>query len=120
MREYEKDEIIREKCHWCGCKNKMYTDLMNGKMIIGKTIRCCNCGEVRVHIDPTNDIPMQLYLSGKYYRGKSKCIQESFCSNDKCSLYGSCTNERPIPPNEDINVSEGELMVDTINQKKFR
>lgn len=123
MRDYGETEIIREKCHWCGSKNKLYTDLLSGRLIIGGAIRCCNCGEVQIHINPENDVYMQLYLSRKYVRGQSRCIQESPCVHTKCSFYRQPLI-KPDGDNPQIIPSENDVPVDTITEidhpKKFR
>ena len=53
MREYSKQEITREKCHFCGSKNKLFTELRKeDRTFVGMALRCCNCGKVTFHINP--------------------------------------------------------------------
>lgn len=99
MREYSRTEIIREKCHYCGCKNKLYTDLTYESKIVGKSLRCCNCGRVDTYIDPDTESLSIALINGKIKSGSQKCIQESFCPHRKCKLYGTCGGFKQ-PPDE--------------------
>lgn len=109
MREFARSEHMLEKCHYCGCKNKLYTDIVDkctGE-ISGHTLRCCNCGRIVEFIDPNyadmtgkSNIPMINYMNGKFIAGKQKCIQESYCPHKDCALYGTCPPKRPPEKND--------------------
>lgn len=96
MREFERTEVMREKCHICGCKNKLHTNLINksGK-IVGYTLRCCNCGRTIQYLNPENNV-----IGQKYYKGTQKCIQESYCPHKNCPLYGTCGRNKKKPIND--------------------
>ena len=89
MREYARTEIIREKCHFCGCKNKLFTELIKADHTeIGMVLRCCNCGKLTFHINPGLGIDVvENYINHKIYAGKSKCIQESYCPHTPIVHY---------------------------------
>lgn len=93
MREYSRTEIMREKCHYCGCKNKLFTDIersFDGRTV-GMSLRCCNCGHTVVHLNPALGIDVvEAYINKKLRSGNSKCIQESYCPHTQCPLYGTC------------------------------
>jgi hypothetical protein len=98
MREFARSEHMREKCHYCGCKNKLYTDIIDkqtGK-IAGHTLRCCACGRIVTFIDPNyygitekSNIPIIDFMNCKFIAGKQKCIFEQYCPHKNCGLYGS-------------------------------
>lgn len=99
MREFERTEVMREKCHICGCKNKLYTNIVtkSGK-IVGYTLRCCNCGRTIKYMDPNINIVCQAT-----YVGSRKCIQESYCPHKNCPLYGTCGRHKKKPPKDNKN-----------------
>ena len=93
MRELAMMEIFREKCQFCGCKNKLMTDITSKGQIVGYTIRCCNCGHVDTFVNLEEDnvnITLPLLLSHNTQFGKSKYIQPSGCTHTKCVFYRPC------------------------------
>ena len=108
MREFARSEHMLEKCHYCGCKNKLYTDIVDKSTgeIAGHTLRCCNCGRIVEFIDPNyagiynkSNLPIINYMNGKFIAGKQKCIQESYCPHKNCELYGTCPPRKPPEDN---------------------
>ena len=93
MRELAMMEIFREKCQFCGCKNKLMTDIMAEGQKVGYAVRCCNCGHIDTFVDLEEDnvnITLPLVLSHNTTFGKSKCIQPSGCTHTKCIFYREC------------------------------
>lgn len=129
MREFARTEVIREKCHWCGCKNKLFTNLVREDgNIVGHVLRCCNCGRTDTFINPGLQDEIKRFLNGKLFPGSQKCIQESFCPHKQCSLYGTCGGNRK-PPKEkskdhDVNNNKlsnrTELMFKIKEKPKFK
>lgn len=103
MREFARTETMLEKCHYCGCKNKLYTDIIDKKgIIIGHTLRCCNCGRIVTFIYPEfTQKTIINYIENKYIAGSQKCIQESYCPHKNCSLYGTCSPKKPNDENNE-------------------
>ena len=105
MREYGRTEVIREKCHWCGCKNKLVTylkDRVTGEEV-GMVLRCCACGKILTHVDPAIYPTVQKLFSGEMTVSRDKCVQESFCPHKSCKHYGQRWNhdkdkDRNRPP----------------------
>lgn len=98
MREFDRSEHMREKCHYCGCKNKLYTDIVDKTTgeVAGHTLRCCACGRTVTFIDPDysglqgkSNLPMIDFMNGKFIAGHQKCIFEQYCPHKNCGLYGS-------------------------------
>ena len=131
MREFARTETMLEKCHYCGCKNKLYTDIIDKKKrILGHTLRCCNCGRTVIFIYPQfTQLTIIDFINHKLISGSQKCIQESFCPHKNCKLYGSC--QMPIPDNNQINNNvckcdtycnfqyQNELTINELNKPKF-
>ena len=90
MREYGRTEVIREKCHWCGCKNKLVTYLknINTGEEVGMITRCCACGKILTHVDAAIYSTVSDLVSGKMRVSRDKCVQESFCPHKQCPHYG--------------------------------
>lgn len=128
MREYARTEIIREKCHFCGCKNKLFTELIKADHTeIGMVLRCCNCGKLTFHINPGLGIDVvENYINHKIYAGKSKCIQESYCPHTHCALYGTCGGNRKPPkgrrylPNKNKLLDSSKLVVKSKKEPYYR
>lgn len=98
MREFARTEIIREKCHICGCKNKLKTPLINNYNVIGMNLRCCNCGRTITYINPEITDHIDNYLRDHYMLGTPSCIQESYCPHKMCRLYGTCGGSDKLKP----------------------
>ena len=132
MREFALRELIMEKCHICGCKNKLVTPIINiaGK-VIGRKIRCCACGRTITYMDPAH----QNY-KGPTSRGKKICIQPSYCPHKDCPLYGTygkneknecgcnmdcfhCTMKCQYHTNDNFPY-RSELTVKVLDKPKFR
>ena len=90
MRIFEKYEMRKQKCHICGSRNKVHTELLNrqGKFV-GYTLKCCNCGRVDTFfLDyKTNGCPF-VQREHDYIEGKDRCIRSSYCPKTNCRLYG--------------------------------
>ena len=135
MRELAMMEIFREKCQFCGCKNKLMTDITSKGQIVGYTIRCCNCGHVDTFVNLEEDnvnITLPLLLSHNTQFGKSKCIQPSGCTHTKCVFYRPCPESHikdtvnGVDSNTNINkcccnksVLCNQLTINAQNNKKF-
>lgn len=132
MREYARTEIIREKCHYCGCKNKLFTDIERSfdGVVVGMTLRCCNCGNTVTHLNPSLGIDIvEAYINKKLRSGKSKCIQESYCPHTQCPLYGTCGGGKK-PPKDDTScncrciddklLDTSKLVIKSIKKPRFR
>lgn len=104
MREFAETEMVREKCHICGCKNKLVIPLSN-KNTIGIAIRCCNCGRTINYINPERVPYVMDFIHGNIYAKSPTCIQESYCPHTKCELYGTCGNNDKFKPPCDIEGS---------------
>lgn len=107
MREIEFREIFANKCHNCGCKNKVHTELFDGNKFVGYSIKCCNCGKYDEYL-------LDVENNGKPHRsyrvGKQSCIQPSYCRffcEKKCHLpkFKDPTKPEvsPLPSDRDIN-----------------
>lgn len=129
MREFAKSEVIREKCHWCGSKNKLHTELITSdSSVVGYSIRCCNCGRVDTFINPKLYSSIGIYHNGGLSTGRQKCIQESFCPHLQCPLYGTCGGHRK-PPKEEVGFvdknnnklsNQTELMIKVKPEPKYK
>jgi hypothetical protein len=128
MREFARSETMLEKCHYCGCKNKLYTDIIdNLNNVVGHTLRCCNCGRTVTFIYPQFTQTTSLdYINHKLHAGSQKCIRESYCPHTNCGLYNTC----PQNPEKTETSSCGcdnecdfqyqcELKVKALNEPKF-
>lgn len=94
MREFEFYELSTFRCRICGCKNKLYTELIKKectcgpKKVVGYSTRCCNCGHsLEWYFDNCGEIA---HLNHEVVAGCSKCIQPSPCAHKECKLYGTC------------------------------
>lgn len=109
MREFARTETMLEKCHYCGCKNKLYTDIIDcHKEVVGHTLRCCNCGRTVLFIHPEytgktghSNVPMMQFLNGCFQAGPQKCIKESYCPHKNCELYHIGPPPKPGKPDTD-------------------
>lgn len=118
MREYARTEIMREKCHYCGCKNKLFTDIERSfdGIVVGMTLRCCNCGHTVTHLNPSLGIDIvNAFINQKLKSGKSKCIQETYCPHKQCPLYGTCGGvKKPKEDNRcDCGCERNDKLLDT-------
>ena len=123
MREYSKQEITREKCHFCGSRNKLFTELRKeDRTFVGMALRCCNCGKVTFHINPAFGLDvMECFINNRIYAGNSMCIQESYCPHKHCRLYGKDGQPpKPIRPRKQNKVSDySKLVVKAKNEPDF-
>lgn len=88
MRFYEDSELLRQKCWFCGSKNKLVTDILLKKEKVGYSVRCCNCGHIDDHIFPWDDTKnTKQYLDKKTKLGTATCMQSSFCPYKNCPHY---------------------------------
>ena len=90
MRIFEKYEMKKQKCHICGCRNKVHTELLNRQgRFVGYKLKCCNCGRVDTfYLDyPSNGCPC-VQREHDYIEGKDRCIQSTYCPRTDCKLYG--------------------------------
>lgn len=86
MREIEMFEINKMKCPVCGCRNKVYTELLDPSgHHVGFSLKCCACGSYKefLHDRQYNGAPHPCYHSGR-----QRCIQPSYCPQRlHCKLY---------------------------------
>ena len=130
MREFAKIEILGYKCHTCGCKNKMYTNLLNPAtgVKLGYSLTCCNCGEILKFYNDTVDTLSA--INSNTIAGQSYCIQPNFCPHKECPLYGTYKDDgsnADIPMNKEkknpkeYNILDSEqLTVKDIPNPNFR
>lgn len=113
MREYGRTEVIREKCHWCGCKNKLVTYLKDdcGEEV-GMIIRCCACGKILTHVDPAIYSTVNDLISGKMRFSRDKCVQESFCPHTQCPHYGQRQRHNPGDKKPDTKSNATDKIID--------
>ena len=123
MREYSRHEITREKCHFCGSKNKLFTKLRKEDGTwVGMALRCCNCGKITFHINPAFGLDvMESFLQQRIYPGSSMCIQESFCPHKHCHLYGNSGKlSKPVCRKKNNKVLDSsKLVVKAKNEPDF-
>ena len=109
MREIEYREIKREKCHMCGCLNKVFIELFDDNQhFIGYGLKCCNCGR---YIEYLLDVEHNDDEAGhrSYHTGKKYCIQSSYCPwevEGKCYLPKMSPyypKPDPVDPNKHTN-----------------
>ena len=124
MREFEKYEMVKQKCHICGCKNKVHTELINRQgQFAGYSLKCCNCGRTDVfYLDhQTNGLPDNFH---PYVNGKQRCIQPSYCPKKDCPLYGKSSmdmgdidfKDPPVPQDENY---ESDVTVELLHKPRF-
>ena len=93
MREFAQYEMRKTKCPVCGCRNKIFTSLVDKmtKEKVGYTITCCNCGYVgNFFKDHTKNGMNPPYTNVE--PAFQRCFQPSFCPKKDCALYGtSCS-----------------------------
>ncbi len=97
MREFEKSELFRHKCHICGSLNKRMIPVTYsrknsaiGEVPYGYLIHCCNCGHVEQFYTPPKNLNM--LLCGCLQVAKlteQKCYAINACPHTECPLYGT-------------------------------
>lgn len=131
MREFKMDELSTFRCRICGCKNKLYTDILLKETCyegswypcepkkIGYTTRCCNCGHVLEWID--NNEHQIAHVNGHTKAGKTFCIHHSPCKNKKCKFWGWWAKDPKKPPKHETpkNLHFNELDVNPSITPKF-
>lgn len=94
MRLYEDWELYKQKCYFCGCKNKLITDIVIKGKPVGHTVRCCGCGHIDEYIFPWDATKAtKAYIKGEGTTGQMRCNQPSFCPFKNCPLYGTSNTE---------------------------
>lgn len=86
-REFELRELRSIKCPICGSRNKLHTELLDATKseLMGYTFKCCSCGHVtEMLIDAKNNGTSH----ASYVKGRSMCIQPSFCPHTECPFHG--------------------------------
>jgi hypothetical protein len=84
MRPIWTRQIIKWKCHICGSRNKIFTELVNtctGKPV-GYTLKCCHCGYINRYIgSPESFIDEN---DNNIAQGESYCIRLRACPRSGC------------------------------------
>lgn len=89
MREFEMNEIFKEKCHVCGCRNKVHAELKDiHDNLVGYSLKCCGCGNYREFMLDYKDNGKNIQRNFKSVN--QKCLQPSYCPRTDCPLYGTC------------------------------
>lgn len=97
MRAYERFEWYKEKCMICGCRNKVYSELLENitDRYIGFSLKCCACGHLRMYFNERSyngrlEIP-------KYHIGKQECCRRQACPfRKRCMLW----DRKVVPPDD--------------------
>lgn len=97
MREFEKSELFRHKCHICGSLNKRVVPIQYptqsttaGKLWYGYLIHCCNCGHVEQFYEPPKNLNMLLCGCLQVAPlADQKCYALNNCPHTDCPLYGT-------------------------------
>lgn len=98
MRHVRFYERMREKCHLCGCKNKVRTELIDefGNKV-GFNLKCCNCGRSIDYLD--DKFRNGDCCSKEYKKGEQSCIRPTGCPYKDCALYHK--KYKPGTPDEE-------------------
>ena len=94
MREFEMYEIFKEKCHVCGCRNKVHAELIDkSDKLIGYSLKCCGCGNYKEFMLDYHDNGKN--ITHDFRIANQKCLQPSHCPRKDCPLFGTCGRDDP-------------------------
>ena len=128
MREFAKREIINEKCHICGSRNKIFAYIADDidNKLLGYTLKCCACGRKNdLYFGSKGRADMLLPPTKHTHTLEPECIQISFCPMKECPLYGTCKHcygddTKPVKKEKDeLPYIQNKMTVEVCNPPRF-